>query len=108
MPRRDESRSPATRLSSALRSLQGDIAQVTSGPGPALQSLHGHLQAALAEQSLTLRTLKNDLTTALRFYNLRKKHEANATATAELDRVFTNIISGKLETANRAMQSLEK
>jgi hypothetical protein len=49
----------------------------------------------------------NDLNTALRFYNLRKKYTASASMSAELDRIFTNVISGKLSLANQRVSAIE-
>ena len=50
----------------------------------------------------------NDLAMALRFYNLRRQYLANVVVSAELDRIFTNIVSGKLEAANLQMNRLQK
>src|SRR5262249_19228515 len=49
----------------------------------------------------------NDLTLALRFYNLRKQYAGNAAISAELNRVFTNIVTGALSTANLQMTGIE-
>ncbi len=49
----------------------------------------------------------NDLATALRFYNLRKQYGTSAPIAAELDRIFTNIVSGKLSTANQRVAAIE-
>jgi hypothetical protein len=48
----------------------------------------------------------NDLALALRFYHLRRQSSTNVILSAELDRVFTNIISGKIEIANRQLDQL--
>jgi hypothetical protein len=50
----------------------------------------------------------NDLTMALRFYNLRRQHSTNIVVAAELDRIFTNIVSGKLDVANLQLNQLTK
>jgi hypothetical protein len=42
----------------------------------------------------------NDLTTAYRFYNLRKQFQTNAAISAELNRIFTNILRGRITVAN--------
>jgi hypothetical protein len=42
----------------------------------------------------------NDLTTAYRFYNLRKQFATNAAISAELNRIFTNIVTGRITVAN--------
>lgn len=49
----------------------------------------------------------NDLSMALRFYNLRRQFASYPTMTAELGRIFTNIVSGELETANRQLSGME-
>src|SRR5258706_14287155 len=49
----------------------------------------------------------NDLALALRFYNLRKQYVGNLPLSAELDRIFTNIVSGKLSTANSQLTGIE-
>jgi len=49
----------------------------------------------------------NDLALALRQYNLRKKYPGNVSVAAQLDRIFTNIISGNLVTANAQLSGLE-
>ena len=50
----------------------------------------------------------NDLTMALRFYNLRRQYLTNIVVSAELDRIFTNIVSGKIEVANLQLDQLIK
>jgi len=50
----------------------------------------------------------NDLTLAVRFYNLRRQYLTNLLASAELDRVFTNIVSGNIDAANLQMDRLQK
>ena len=50
----------------------------------------------------------NDLTMALRFYNLRRQSLTNIAISAELDRIFTNIVSGKIEVANLQLDQLIK
>lgn len=49
----------------------------------------------------------NDLTTAFRFYNLRKHYGTNAAISTELNRIFTNIVAGRISVANRRLTSLE-
>jgi hypothetical protein len=49
------------------------------------------------ESNFPLQT--NDLALALQFYNLRRKSVTNAALAVKLDRVYTNIVSGKFETA---------
>lgn len=49
----------------------------------------------------------NDLTFALRLYNLRKQYGATPILLAELDRAFTNLITGQLAAANLQLSGLE-
>jgi hypothetical protein len=49
----------------------------------------------------------NDLALALRLYNLRKQPGSNPVMSAELDRVFSNIISGNLPVANLQLTGAE-
>lgn len=49
----------------------------------------------------------NDLELALRVYDLRRQHAGNAITSAELDRAFTNIISGDLSLAGLRLLALE-
>ena len=49
----------------------------------------------------------NDLTLARRVYNLRSKCGTNSVISAELDRVFTNIIEGNLNAANLRLTEIE-
>jgi hypothetical protein len=49
----------------------------------------------------------NDLGLALRFYNLRKQYGGQPAMSAELDRIFTNIVTGALSTANSQLTGME-
>jgi len=49
----------------------------------------------------------NDLVMAFRFYNLRKQYGSIPALSAELDRAFTNIVSGKVSTANLQLTGME-
>ena len=50
----------------------------------------------------------NDLSLALRLYNLRKEYgNTSAVVSAELDRIFANIISGSLTAANLQLTGIE-
>jgi hypothetical protein len=51
--------------------------------------------------------LTNDLTLATRLYNLRRECVSNSVTSAELDRVFTNIITANLANANLRLAALE-
>ena len=48
----------------------------------------------------------NDLALALRFYNLRRQHLDNPSVTAELDRIFTNIVAGKITAATQELTGI--
>jgi hypothetical protein len=50
----------------------------------------------------------NELAMALRFYNLRRQCSTNTSVSVELDRIFTNIVSGKLDAANLQLNKLTK
>ena len=49
----------------------------------------------------------NDLAMAFRLYNLRRQSSTNPAVALELDRIFTNLVSGQLDTANRQLNQLE-
>jgi hypothetical protein len=49
----------------------------------------------------------NDLSLATRLYNLRRQYAANGGVGAELDRIFTNIVSGNLPAARLQLTGLE-
>lgn len=49
----------------------------------------------------------NDLSTAYRFYNLRKQYGTNAAISAELNRAFTNIVNGRISVANLQLTGIE-
>ena len=49
----------------------------------------------------------NDLALANRFYNLRKQYGNNPAMSAELNRVFANIVSGAVSTANLQLTGME-
>jgi hypothetical protein len=49
----------------------------------------------------------NDLAMAFRFYNLRKQYGNTPAVSAELNRIFTNIVSGALTTANLQLTGIE-
>ncbi len=50
----------------------------------------------------------NDLTLARQFYGLRKQYGTNSTASAQLDRVFTQLVAGRLDEARDEMTRLAK
>jgi hypothetical protein len=49
----------------------------------------------------------NDLTLAMRVYNLRRQYTNFPTAYTNLDRVFTNIVAGNLTAADTLLQTIE-
>jgi hypothetical protein len=49
----------------------------------------------------------NDLAIALRLYNLRRQYGNNPVISAELNRIFTNIVSGEISTAKLQLTGLE-
>ena len=49
----------------------------------------------------------NDLAMAFRFYNLRKQYGNSPAISAELNRIFTNIVSGQVSTANLQLTGIE-
>ncbi|MEJ0091088.1 MAG: hypothetical protein WDM80_15265 [Limisphaerales bacterium] len=49
----------------------------------------------------------NDLAMAYRFYNLRKQYGGTPALAAELNRIFTNIVSGAVATANLQLTGIE-
>jgi hypothetical protein len=50
----------------------------------------------------------NDLTVAFQFYNLRRQFMTNTAISAELDRIFTNIVSGQFDKAKFRLNELAK
>jgi hypothetical protein len=50
----------------------------------------------------------NDLALAYQFYQLRCQYATNDVASTELDGIFTNLVTGKLDDARSRMQQLEK
>jgi hypothetical protein len=50
----------------------------------------------------------NDLSMALRFYNLRKQYLTNTVICVELDGIFTNIVAGKIKAATLQLDKLAR
>ncbi len=50
----------------------------------------------------------NDLAMALQFYNLRRQSMTNTVVSTELDRIFTNIVTGQLDRAKLQLSQLVK
>lgn len=48
----------------------------------------------------------NDLAIPLRFYHLRRQFATNATVSAELDQIFTNLVSGNVRIAEAQLEKL--
>jgi hypothetical protein len=59
-----------------------------------------HIESAFAYHT-------NDLSLALRQYNLRQQYGTNSTVSAELDQAFTGMISGSLADAKVILSRLE-
>jgi Glycosyl hydrolase family 99 len=49
----------------------------------------------------------NDLAMAFRFYNLRRQYGNNTSISSELNRIFTNMVSGNVVTANLQLSGIE-
>ncbi len=49
----------------------------------------------------------NDLKSAFRFYSLRKQYGTNSAISAELNRIFTNIVTGRIKVANLQLTGIE-
>jgi len=49
----------------------------------------------------------NDLAIPLRLYNLRRQYRNNPVVSAELNRIFTNIVAGEMSTANLQLTGIE-
>jgi len=49
----------------------------------------------------------NDLTLAARLYNLRRLYSSNSIISAELNRVFSNVVSGNLTVASQQLTGIE-
>ena len=49
----------------------------------------------------------NDLAMALRFYNLRRQYANSPAISAELNRIFNNIVAGQVVTANAQLTGIE-
>ena len=50
----------------------------------------------------------NDLALAFQLYNLRRQYPADAAVSPELDRVFTNLITGQIQNARLQLDRLTK
>ena len=50
----------------------------------------------------------NDLAMAFRFYKLRRQSSTNPVVALELDRIFTNLVSGQVDIAMHQLDQLEK
>ena len=50
----------------------------------------------------------NDLAIAFQFYTARRSAGTNAVPSTELDRIFTQVVSGKLDAATAALDQLKK
>jgi hypothetical protein len=50
----------------------------------------------------------NDLALAIQFYNLRRQYATNNIVSAQLDGIFTNLVSGQLEEARHRLDQIAK
>jgi hypothetical protein len=84
---------------------EGTIVEPTREHGYQNLSVIQDLRRQCLDASFPYHT--NDLAIALRFYNLRKQFGNNSSISVELDRIFTNIVSGKMSTANSQLTKIE-
>jgi hypothetical protein len=84
---------------------EGTIVEPTVDYGYRDLGIVQNLRRQYLDPSFSFHT--NDLAMALRFYNLRKQYGNNPDISAELNRIFTNIVSGATSTANLQLTGIE-
>jgi hypothetical protein len=84
---------------------EGTIVEPTREYGYRDLGIVQNLRRQYLDSSFPYRT--NDLAMAFRFYNLRKQYGSNPAISSELDRIFTNIVSGQVSTANLQLTGME-
>jgi len=84
---------------------EGTIVEPTLDYGYRDLGILQDLRRQYLEPSFSYKT--NDLALAFRFYNLRKQYGNDPAISAELDRIFTNIVSGKISAANLQLTGIE-
>jgi len=84
---------------------EGTIVEPTQNYGYRDLGVVQNLRRQYLDPSFSYHT--NDLAMAFRFYNLRKQYGNSPAIYAELDRIFTNIVSGKISTANMQLTGME-
>ena len=84
---------------------EGTIVEPTQDYGYRDLGIVQNLRRQYLDPSFSYHT--NDLAMAFRFYNLRKQYGNSPAISAELDRIFTNIVSGQVSTANLQLTGIE-
>ncbi len=84
---------------------EGTIVEPTAEFGYRDLGIIQDLRRQYLDPSFARRT--NDLALATRVYNLRRACEANSVVPAELNQIFTNIVSGNLARAEHRLKSIE-
>jgi hypothetical protein len=84
---------------------EGTIVEPTQDYGYRDLGIVQNLRRQYMDPSFSYHT--NDLAMAFRFYNLRKQYGNNPAISAELNRIFTNIVSGTTSTANLQLSGIE-
>lgn len=84
---------------------EGTIVEPTQDYGYRDLGIVQNLRRQYLDPSFSYHT--NDLAMAFRFYNLRKQYGNSPAISAELDRIFTNIVSGKISTADMQLTGME-
>jgi hypothetical protein len=84
---------------------EGTIVEPTQDYGYRDLGIVQNLRRQYLDPSFSYHT--NDLAMAFRFYNLRKQYGNSPAISAELNRIFTNIVSGQVSTANLQLTGIE-
>jgi hypothetical protein len=84
---------------------EGTIVEPTQDYGYRDLGIVQNLRRQYLDPSFSYHT--NDLAMAFRFYNLRKQYGNNPAISAELNRIFTNIVSQAVSTANLQLTGME-
>jgi len=84
---------------------EGTIVEPTRGYGYRDLGIVQNLRRQYLDPAFSYQT--NDLAIPLRLYNLRKQYRNNPVVFAELNRIFTNIVSGDMPTANLQLTGIE-
>jgi hypothetical protein len=84
---------------------EGTIVEPTVDYGYRDLGIVQNLRRQYMDSSFSYHT--NDLALASRFYNLRRQYGNNPDISAELNRIFTNIVSGQVSAANLQLTGIE-